>query len=104
MEVGVHLFDDDYCMKYSTLDTSVFDSRVEFCAGVPDRDNDGYTDGGKDACQGDSGGPLVCIKDGAAVLYGIVSWGRYCAERGNPGVYVDVFSQRKWLMDTMENN
>ena len=38
------------------MDRTVFtdllvDKNVEFCAGVPDRDNDGITDGGKDSCQ-----------------------------------------------------
>ena len=59
----------------------------EFCAGVPDLDLDGFSDGGKDACQGDSGGPLVCQEGSTAVQYGVVSWGIDCARRGYPGIY-----------------
>jgi len=38
------------------------------CAGLPDIDGNGLTDGGQDACQGDSGGPLICDVDGKYVL------------------------------------
>ena len=102
-EVGVHLFSDQYCFDKSTYDETILDRRVELCAGVPDFDEDGFIDGGKDACQGDSGGPLICINEGVAVLYGIVSWGRYCAEPGNPGVYADVFALKPWITATMNN-
>lgn len=47
----------------------------QFCAG--------YDEGGKDSCQGDSGGPLLI----GNVLYGIVSWGRLCAQPTYYGVY-----------------
>jgi trypsin len=52
-----------------------------FCAGLEA--------GGKDTCQGDSGGPLT---GGAqnAVLNGIVSWGRGCAQPNFFGVYTKV--------------
>ena len=57
------------------------------CAGLPDIDGNGLTDGGQDACQGDSGGPLICDVDGKYVLTGIVSWGAGCAKEGYAGVY-----------------
>ena len=41
--------------------------------------------GGKDACQGDSGGPLICNHGNKAVLVGVVSWGRRCAEPNHLG-------------------
>ena len=101
LEVGVNLFDTNYCVSKSNYDRELIDGNVELCAGLPDRDNDGLTDGGKDACIGDSGGPLVCHEDGVAVLYGTVSWGRGCGHEGNPGVYANVFALRDWISETI---
>lgn len=53
----------------------------------------GYFEGGIDSCTGDSGGPLVC--DG--VQYGIVSYGKGCAERDHPGLYTDVTEHLDWI-------
>jgi len=89
-DVGVHAFPQDACTSISELTGLVKDN--EFCAGVPDFNGDGITDGGKDSCQGDSGGPLVCEESGTAVLYGIVSWGFACADPDRPGVYAKTAS------------
>ncbi|XP_044068699.1 trypsin-3 [Siniperca chuatsi] len=57
----------------------------------------GYSAGGMDACQGDSGGPLVC----EGRVYGVVSWGRGCADAQFPGVYTAVSKYRRWIDNTI---
>merc|ERR1712113_759728 len=70
----------------------------EICAGLPDRDGDGNTDGGVDACQGDSGGPLICEQQGRAILAGLTSWGAGgCAKNGYPGIYGDISFYINWI-------
>lgn len=101
-EVGVHLMDWNYCTSKSTYG-EVVNKNVELCAGIHDTDNNGLVDGGKDACQGDSGGPLVCDDADLATLYGLVSWGEGCARVGKPGIYVDVFAIKDWIIATMQN-
>lgn len=53
--------------------------------------------GGVDSCRGDGGGPLFCAE--TQTLYGIVSWGRGCAEPDFPGVYTEVAPFRSWIME-----
>ncbi|MGH3734545.1 MAG: S1 family peptidase [Micromonosporaceae bacterium] len=76
-KVDVPILGDDYCARPEVYDQQ-YVRDGEICAG--------YEEGGKDACQGDSGGPLVLN----GKLFGIVSWGRGCAEPGFPGVYAEV--------------
>ncbi|XP_032375810.1 trypsin-3 [Etheostoma spectabile] len=57
----------------------------------------GFSTGGKDACRGDSGGPLVC----EGRVYGLVSWGRGCADAQFPGVYTAVSKFRRWIDNTI---
>jgi secreted trypsin-like serine protease len=62
-----------------------------------------------DSCQGDSGGPLTArganyLLDGdprAEILVGIVSWGRGCDIRGNPGVYTRISTHLDWIRRAM---
>nr|XP_034974635.1 kallikrein-15-like [Zootoca vivipara] len=47
---------------------------------------------------GDSGGPLVCN----GKLQGLVSWGDVpCISSTKPGVYMDIFRYRDWIVETM---
>ncbi|XP_051946572.1 hyaluronan-binding protein 2-like [Xyrauchen texanus] len=57
----------------------------------------GYLKGGVDSCQGDSGGPLTCDRDQTHYIYGIVSWGDNCGEKGKPGVYTRVLKYVDWI-------
>ncbi|XP_056327064.1 plasminogen activator, urokinase a [Danio aesculapii] len=50
-----------------------------------------------DACQGDSGGPLVCEVNNTMFIFGIISWGKECAEKNNPGVYTKVSNYNQWI-------
>jgi secreted trypsin-like serine protease len=66
---------------------------------------------GKDTCTGDSGGPLILNSDRRgpddtqsqrrATQIGIVSWGKGCAEEGNPGVYTRVSAYGDWIRRAM---
>ncbi|CAD5126830.1 DgyrCDS14860 [Dimorphilus gyrociliatus] len=57
---------------------------------------------GRDICQGDSGGPLAYNNNGRFEVVGLASWGRGCAEPGNPGVYARVASKLEWIRENTE--
>nr|KAG5713101.1 hypothetical protein BaRGS_021895 [Batillaria attramentaria] len=63
--------------------SSTLISNIKICAGD-------LKNGGIDSCLGDSGGPLMCMQNGQYFLYGVVSFGRGCAQPGYPGVYARV--------------
>ncbi|XP_053952765.1 trypsin alpha-like [Anastrepha ludens] len=64
-----------------------------FCASVP---------GQRDACLADSGGPAVA----RGRLVGVVSWGkrRECGHFDSPGIYVKVYTARKWIMNILHRH
>jgi len=99
-DVGVNIFDKKSCIA-SGYSANEIDFTTELCAGVPDLNGDGQTDGGKDACQGDSGGPLICQEDGEPILYGVVSWGNGCAGKNYPGIYAEVYPFNQWIASKM---
>ena len=82
----------------SDCDNSYFQpiTEVFICAG--------FAEGGRDACQGDSGGPLVCLKDGKAVLIGVVSFGIGCALPNYPGVYARITAVLDWINNNLVCN
>ncbi|CAI5784511.1 complement factor I [Podarcis lilfordi] len=58
----------------------------------------GTHDGSVDSCKGDSGGPLVCFdSNNVGYVWGVVSWGENCGEKGHPGVYTKVAHYFNWI-------
>ena len=84
-----------YCKDKSNYDN--VDAALELCAGVPDGDGNGLTDGGKGFCPGDEGGPLICVENQKAVIQGVASWSEKCGKEGYPGVYVKVSALSDWI-------
>jgi len=78
-KVNVTVYERDVCQKaYGNS----FEKSNMLCAG--------NLDGGKCVCMGDSGGPLMTTAGKELKQVGIVSWGRPCANKGYPAVYVNV--------------
>jgi len=100
-DAGVNIFSRDYCLEKTVYTSDAIDSMLHMCAGIPDTDNDGESDGGIDSCQGDSGGPLVCLIDNVPVQVGVTSWGHGCADKNTAGVYVNVAAYLDWIHDVM---
>lgn len=99
--VGVNILSWEHCKAISSYWTFQFTENAEFCAGLPDSDGDGQSDGGQGACTGDQGSPLICDNDGSAVLYGIYSWATKCAEPGYPSIYADTFAMKDFIVGEM---
>ncbi|KAG7520195.1 trypsin-3-like [Solea senegalensis] len=90
LTVKLPIFATEKCNSSESFDGKITENML--CAG--------YSTGGKDACMGDSGGPLIC----EGRLYGVVSWGKGCAEAQLPGVYTAVSKYRKWIDNTVFNH
>lgn len=92
MMVSLDVWPSETCDKATGYPPDV--AQRVICAAAP----------GRDTCQGDSGGPLFDYTPGSPNerrQIGIVSWGRGCAEVGNPGVYTDVRSYLPWINQVM---
>ena len=83
-----NVFSNNYCKEKTKIAKtdpgghfSVVED-VEFCAGIPDRNQNGLTDKNKNTCIGESGAPLVCVIDNMPFLTGIESWGYECGAEG----------------------
>ena len=100
-EAGVNLFDVYYCYDNTVVRPT---GNGEICAGIPDQDGNGISDGGVDACKGDSGGPLLCDVAGVTTLTGVVSKGKGCAREGDASIYADVFYFKSWIEQTIAEN
>ena len=125
---GVSIMSQAYCNKksdYKNLKEPHIVDTYDICAGLPDEDQDGWTDGaefdliwnntashdvneallhpGTDACQGDSGGPLVCDVGGVATQVGVVSWGEGCGWKKYPNIY-SYINYDDWIKDTIAEN
>lgn len=95
-KLDVNRVPNDICQRALAGGQTRIDASV-LCANTPQGD----------ACQGDSGGPLIAEVDDfstgspAAVLVGIVSWGRGCNIAHNPGVYTRISAHLGWLRAAM---
>ncbi|KAF3853634.1 hypothetical protein F7725_014322 [Dissostichus mawsoni] len=92
LNARVFVISDEKCKNLDAY-RNVLDSSM-FCAGT--------LQGGIDSCQGDSGGPLVCEKNGTQYISGVVSWGKGCAVRKQPGVYASVHAVTNWIKNNMK--
>ncbi|CBY12286.1 unnamed protein product [Oikopleura dioica] len=101
LQAGVNIMDQEYCIANTGYDSLEED---DICAGIPDLNNDGNTDGGVDSCQGDSGGPLICDFNGKATLVGAVSRGYGCAYEGWPGLYSALSTSYDWIQETVKDS
>uniref|UniRef100_A0A672FBZ1 Serine protease 56 n=1 Tax=Salarias fasciatus TaxID=181472 RepID=A0A672FBZ1_SALFA len=95
MEAKVPLLSQSTCKSIFGKELVV---NTMFCAG--------YLSGGIDSCQGDSGGPLLYQDrvSGRFQLYGIISWGNGCGEKGKPGVYTRVSTFSDWIQAEIQKS
>ena len=83
--IGVNIFDDEYCNSHS-IEGMISPANwtpgpgANFCAGKPDKDNNGFLDGtancNTDVTQDQShfAAPIICDIDGTATLMGIFDY------------------------------
>ena len=104
ISLGINIMSEEYCTEHSAFNTGDV-TATEICAGLPDSDENGQTDGGSGVCNGDNGGPLVCNVSGKVTLVGVISRGFEgdCASENNPAIFASVFSVTDWITSTIEN-
>ena len=80
----------------------LINSTVTFCAGDAQKRSG--------TCSGDGGGALVRDakrgddKQRVWVATGVISWGKGCAQKDDPGYYTKVYPFLDWIKTTIDNN
>ena len=95
--VSVPILEINKCVNLNSLYTPSEITTNMICAGD-------LIDGGEDSCQGDSGGPMIIQysdSDDTAIIYGVVSWGKGCAQQNGPGMYARVSNYKSWIKTNM---
>jgi trypsin len=96
-EIEIPIYPKDLCEQNYRKMGKPFDSESQFCGGE--------LDGGKDACTGDSGGPLFQIDyQGSMILQGLVSWGKDCGVKGQPGIYTKLIYYLDWVLGVCQQD
>ena len=116
---------EEYCAAHSK--DRFYRVIGDICAGTPDLDGDGLTDGDKGQCHDalydfqndydgtywdwnwrsgfDGGAPLICAIEGKAVTVGIFSKpDNGCMEAGRPGAFASLNSGLSWIQQVTNEN
>ena len=108
---GLNIFSNDYCKAHSKYEVFHVHYESQFCAGTPDKNNDGLSDVGAGWGLTDHGAPLICNVDGTPVVYGIVAYSQGLEKGftfdpnkpGHPIIFGNVWKVAEWIKAVMEN-